>query len=135
MSRQFQRRPENFTCAHCGLAVIGNGYTNHCPRCLWSQHVDERPGDRLSACGGPMEPIGVEFIHDCWVIRHRCQRCQVERRNRNAKNDDHGVLIHIAAVAARREAFRQSEDWRASTDEHKKQTGGQARLSDGAAMA
>ena len=24
----------------------GNGYTNHCPKCLWSKHVDINPGDR-----------------------------------------------------------------------------------------
>ncbi|MBR6751902.1 MAG: RNHCP domain-containing protein, partial [Alphaproteobacteria bacterium] len=46
--KQFVKRVENFTCAHCGAEVFGNGYTNHCPKCLWSRHVDNNPGDRMS---------------------------------------------------------------------------------------
>ena len=56
----FQRRIENFVCENCGYEVAGTGYTNHCPKCLWSKHVDIHPGDRSAACGGMMEPIRVE---------------------------------------------------------------------------
>ncbi|HYC79501.1 MAG TPA: RNHCP domain-containing protein, partial [Candidatus Binatia bacterium] len=54
----FQRTPENFVCENCGTKVSGNGYTNHCPNCLYSKHVDNNPGDRLNKCHGLMEPIG-----------------------------------------------------------------------------
>ena len=42
----FTRKVEDFTCEHCGREVHGNGYTNHCPHCLHSKHVDVNPGDR-----------------------------------------------------------------------------------------
>ncbi|MFA5023297.1 MAG: RNHCP domain-containing protein, partial [Candidatus Paceibacterota bacterium] len=34
MSQNFKRQIEDFVCEHCGEKVVGNGYTNHCPRCL-----------------------------------------------------------------------------------------------------
>jgi hypothetical protein len=68
--------------------VVGNGYTNHCPRCLWSQHVDVHPGDRASPCRAPMRPIGVDYARDEFVVVHQCARCGVVRRNRAAADDD-----------------------------------------------
>lgn len=44
--KHFTKTVEDFICAHCGTHVRGNGYTNHCPECLWSKHVDNNPGDR-----------------------------------------------------------------------------------------
>jgi hypothetical protein len=53
-----------FVCAKCGLEVVplaGGGQRNHCPRCLYSMHVDGSvPGDRASGCDGLMCPIAVE---------------------------------------------------------------------------
>ena len=57
----FIRKIENFTCNNCGTFVVGDGYTNHCPNCLFSKHVDTSPGDRKSSCKGLMEPIGIEI--------------------------------------------------------------------------
>lgn len=72
----FKRQIENFICEHCGTKVVGNGYTNHCPNCLWSKHVDEKfPGDRASECLGMMEPISYEQQGDHWVITHKCVKC------------------------------------------------------------
>ena len=51
---RFTRVVEDFTCGQCGAAVTGDGYTNHCPLCLWSRHVDINPGDRAAECGGLM---------------------------------------------------------------------------------
>ena len=56
--KRFTRTIENFTCGICGTEVKGSGYTDHCPKCLWSEHVDIFPGDRKAECGGLMEPIG-----------------------------------------------------------------------------
>jgi len=46
------RRPGGFRCAHCGRQVAadapGTHHRNHCPWCLWSVHLDERPGDGLA---------------------------------------------------------------------------------------
>ena len=37
----FIRKTEDFICENCGAVVVGNGYTNHCPACLYSKHVEE----------------------------------------------------------------------------------------------
>ena len=58
--RKFQRKKEDFICENCNKKVKGDGYTNHCPACLWSKHVDINPGDRLAECKGMMKPIGLD---------------------------------------------------------------------------
>lgn len=50
--KKFQRQIEDFVCEKCGKEVKGDGYTDHCPRCLRSKHVDVNPGDRRSKCNG-----------------------------------------------------------------------------------
>ena len=59
-------------------------------------HVDERPGDRASDCGGAMEPIAIWVRHDEWVLIHRCQRCEELRPNRIAGDDNPLVLMRLA---------------------------------------
>ena len=95
-SKVFRRTIENFTCEHCGARVIGNGYTNHCPNCLWSKHVDVHPGDRAAACGGMMEPIRLEGSSPAYRIIHRCQRCGLERINNAEKSDSQDALLGLA---------------------------------------
>ncbi len=92
----FKRTVENFVCEHCGNHVVGNGYTNHCPKCLWSKHVDVFPGDRAESCGGMMEPIALEGGSPEYEIVHRCVRCKNERKNIIAAGDDNDALIAIA---------------------------------------
>ena len=58
-TRRFARTVEDFVCEKCGTQVEGDGYTNHCPHCLWSRHVDVNPGDRKATCKGMMEPVAV----------------------------------------------------------------------------
>ena len=68
MAKRFQRKIEDFVCANCGAKIKGNGYTNHCPACLWSKHVDINPGDRASVCGGLMKPIDIELKKGKYVL-------------------------------------------------------------------
>ena len=96
MEPKFQRRIEDFRCENCGTQVVGNGFTNHCPKCLWSKHVDINPGDRSELCGGMMEPIGVESKADGYRILFRCTRCSEERWNKTAPEDDFEVLLQVA---------------------------------------
>lgn len=91
----FIRQKENFACGHCGAAVVGNGYTNHCPVCLWSKHVDVDPGDRASTCGGLMEPIRVVAKGDGFVVTHRCVVCGHEKKNKASPQDDAKALREI----------------------------------------
>jgi hypothetical protein len=98
MTRKFQRRTEDFTCENCREFVIGDGYTNHCPVCLWSKHVDVNPGDRAATCGGLMEPVGAEQKSGETIIIHRCVKCHHIKRNRAAADDDFDLLVELVAI-------------------------------------
>jgi hypothetical protein len=95
MTKKFQRKIENFTCAHCGAAVVGDGYTNHCPHCLFSRHVDINPGDRAAPCGGLMRPVGFEQVKGEWRILHECQICGFARPNRLHRDDDQAKVLSL----------------------------------------
>lgn len=92
----FTKTVEDFNCAHCGAVVRGNGYTNHCPHCLWSRHVDENPGDRAATCGGMMRPISVAPDGVRFVIMHRCEICGKTKRQRTADDDDMDAIIKLS---------------------------------------
>lgn len=94
--KKFNRQIENFTCEHCGSEISGNGYTNHCPHCLYSKHVDINPGDRAADCGGLMEPVDIEQKGGKFVIVHRCQKCGFIRRNKVQENDDFDAVLRIS---------------------------------------
>ena len=97
--RRFSKRTEDFSCRWCGLDIQGNGFTNHCPSCLHSLHVDIHPGDRSADCGGLMTPVqakrdGKKGI----VILHRCEHCGHEKWNRSAEDDDREELTGLLGV-------------------------------------
>jgi hypothetical protein len=96
-TRLFQRRIENFECLHCGHQVQGNGFTNHCPQCLWSRHVDIHPGDRAADCKGQMQPISVTRKHQQYVILQRCLVCGFERKQKSAAEDSFEALLALAS--------------------------------------
>lgn len=87
-SKRFSKRVENFTCEVCGAEISGTGYTDHCPNCLWSKHVDINPGDRLSKCGGMMKPIKTEHNRTRFFIEYRCEKCKMKKRVQVAKDDN-----------------------------------------------
>lgn len=91
--KKFTRTIEDFNCAHCGAVVHGNGYTNHCPVCLYSMHVDNNPGDRAATCHGIMAPVAVTPQGDGFIITHKCERCGKTIRQRAAPDDDTDTLI------------------------------------------
>jgi len=65
----FQKKKEDFICEKCGFVNVGDGYTNHCQKCLWSKHVDINPGDRAEKCQGLMEPINLVNNSDVFLSR------------------------------------------------------------------
>lgn len=95
----------DFRCTKCGAFVTsahqfsGVNNRNHCPYCLWSSHLDlYTSGDRLSACKGPMKPIGLtmkksrnkyrpESSGELMMI-HECIECTAISINRIAADDD-----------------------------------------------
>lgn len=96
MAQTFRRNIEDFTCEHCGAGVKGNGYTNHCPKCLWSKHVDVHPGDRAAECGGMMEPVGVHIQGGEHDIVHQCVKCGHRKYNKVEEGDDRDVFIALS---------------------------------------
>ncbi|GIO27352.1 RNHCP domain-containing protein [Ornithinibacillus bavariensis] len=79
-----------FQCGNCGANVmpLTNGsYRNHCPFCLFSKHLDNQPGDRLSNCQGLMRPISLDYSgKKGYQIIHECIKCGKLQRNKVAYN-------------------------------------------------
>lgn len=104
--RQFQRRIEDFTCMNCGAEVSGDGYTNHCPQCLHSRHVDINPGDRAADCGGLMVPVAVDQKRGDYILLQRCVQCGHERKNKVSPADSRAALVKLAQDLAFRAVGR-----------------------------
>jgi rubrerythrin len=84
----FKKNKENFVCRKCGKKTIGSGYSDHCPSCLWSRHVDIWPGDRKNKCRGLMEPVAASVKKDDYLIYYQCQKCGYCHRVKSALNDN-----------------------------------------------
>lgn len=100
MSKKFQKNQEDFVCEKCGEKVSGDGYTNHCPACLWSKHVDINPGDREARCGGMMKPVWVEKVGKDFVLTNRCEICGHEKRNKISARDNFEEVLKVATRVA-----------------------------------
>ncbi len=92
---------ESFACKVCGTLVVpegaGSQHRNHCPKCLSSVHVDNKPGDRASLCEGIMDPVSVWVRKGGeWAIIHRCRLCGAFSSNRIAADDNPMLLMSIA---------------------------------------
>lgn len=96
MPKKFQRKIEDFVCEKCGQKVIGNGYTDHCPKCLWSVHIDINPGDREAKCKGLMNPIGIEIKNNKYTINYLCKKCGYKYKVKAAQNDDFNEILKIS---------------------------------------
>lgn len=94
-SLKFKKKKEDFVCENCREKVSGDGYTNHCPHCLWSKHVDIFPGDRAETCGGLMEPVDTEEVSGEWRVIQKCRSCGKIHKNRLSSTDDFDRLIKI----------------------------------------
>lgn len=74
----------------------GTQNRNHCPYCLYSKHVDIVRGDRKSACGGMMKPIGiVKRDNGEQLIVHQCRGCGFVSKNRVAGDDDDQLIADL----------------------------------------
>lgn len=98
MRKNFIRKKEDFTCENCGEFVSGDGYTDHCPKCLYGKHVDEKiPGDRESTCGGSMKPIGLTIKGRKHQIQYCCETCGKTFSCKVAKADNARKIIVISS--------------------------------------
>lgn len=96
MKKLFKKTVEDFVCENCGANVFGNGYTNHCPKCLWSKHVDVNPGDREGRCQGGMKPVSGDKDGKGYYIIHECTRCGLKKRKLLDADDDFKMFIEIS---------------------------------------
>ena len=102
----------DFKCAHCHVIVSsahflsGVNNRNHCPYCLWSCHLDlYAAGDRLSACKGPMKPVGLTLKKGRnkyqreprgeLMLVHECVECGTLSINRIAADDDASTIMTV----------------------------------------
>lgn len=98
---------------------IGTKNRNHCPYCLYSQHLDESvPGDRKSKCYGLMKPIGIVFkngkvdrygkkrIGEVMIV-HNCTKCGHTSYNRVASDDNSDAILQLADDKNKDEVRRQ----------------------------
>jgi len=95
MSKKFIRTKEDFLCESCGFSVIGDGYTDHCPKCLIGKHVDINPGDRLAECKGLMLPVDYQTKNKGTRIKYRCQKCNHVFWVKMASSDSLEALLSI----------------------------------------
>jgi hypothetical protein len=96
-SLKFKKKKEDFVCENCGAEVVGDGFTNHCPKCLYSKHVDIFPGDRTADCGGLMKPISAEESGGEWSVVHHCLKCGKEQKNKISSDDNFDEVVKISA--------------------------------------
>ena len=103
LAQDYRHAPctESFICKVCGAPVspqqMGGTHRNHCPHCLSSMHLDNRPGDRASLCKGVMDPVAVWARGDGeWAVIHRCRTCGTMHSNRIAADDNETLLLEIA---------------------------------------
>ena len=92
---KFIKNKEDFICERCESEVKGTGFTNHCPKCLWSKHVDIHPGDRASKCKGMMKPNSVEIKGQEYILINKCIKCGYEKRNTTSANDDFELILSL----------------------------------------
>lgn len=101
----FTKVNEPFSCIQCGFSVPKSSNTcrDHCPKCLYSLHVDNNPGDRAAECGGILKPIAwSKHKKKGYMIHYICQFCGMKRVNKFLENDtyladDFDVLIQLSS--------------------------------------
>lgn len=94
----FTTKDEGFICENCGYEVDKLHYTSrdHCPKCLYSKHVDITPGDRSNTCQGLLKPIGIEKYRDTYKIIYKCIKCGELHKNIVASDDDMDLIISLS---------------------------------------
>jgi predicted RNA-binding Zn-ribbon protein involved in translation (DUF1610 family) len=98
--KKFSKNIEDFICENCGAKVRGNGFTNHCPNCFYSKHVDINPGDRNCKCSGLMFPVAVLQKNDTFYIQHKCEKCGFMRKNSISLDDNMDNLFKLVKTLA-----------------------------------
>jgi len=96
--KKFNMIDESFTCENCHYEVNRLNYSarDHCPKCLYSKHVDINPGDRANSCLGLLEPIGIEKFKNTFKIIYKCKKCKQLHKNIIAVDDNIDLIINLS---------------------------------------
>ena len=96
--KKFNMIDEEFICENCLHIVQKLIYTSrdHCPKCLYSKHLDINPGDRANQCRGLMEPIGIEKYKNTYKIIYKCNKCNKLHKNIIANDDNFDKIIELS---------------------------------------
>ncbi|HOV29646.1 MAG TPA: RNHCP domain-containing protein [Candidatus Dojkabacteria bacterium] len=92
---KFVRKIENFVCENCNTENVGDGYTDHCSKCLYSKHVDINPGDRSSGCKGLMKPVFVDMHDGKYRIYYECEKCGYTHKVTASENDNFEEILKL----------------------------------------
>lgn len=88
-----------FICKNCGFEVKENDNfkgRNHCPKCLFSLHLDIFPNDNANSCHGLMQPVGTLENEDKeLLILHKCLQCGKTSRAKAAFDDSYDKILEI----------------------------------------
>lgn len=105
-SPKFKKINESFSCQHCHAQVPASQQScrDHCPKCLYSIHVDNNPGDRQAECGGLLKPIAwSSHKKKGYMIHYECQKCGMKKVNKFLEfdaflADDFNVLLKLSSI-------------------------------------
>ena len=89
---------QEFICLNCGHVVkpLKMGIRNHCPKCLYSLHLDIFPNDNANDCHGLMAPVHTLQNEDGeLLIVHKCLNCGKSARAKVALDDDYDIVLKI----------------------------------------
>ncbi len=94
------RNNQGFTCEHCmyTTGAAKGPSRNHCPKCLYSKHVDNVPGDRANLCHGLMKPISAQLLKGGRLsITFQCGLCSNTGNNISAQDDTMELMGELLA--------------------------------------
>ena len=96
--KNFKMIDENFICENCGESVSKLEYSarDHCPKCLFSKHVDINPGDRNNNCKGLLRPVGLEKFKQTYKVLYKCDKCGETHKNIVATDDNMDLMIQLS---------------------------------------
>lgn len=97
--KTFIKNNEEFTCLNCGKLVPKHPTSSrdHCPYCLWGQHVDINPGDRLNDCRGMLKPVGIKIANGKTRVVYTCEKCKKNVLCIKAPDDNQEEILKLSS--------------------------------------
>lgn len=110
-----KRLTGDLQCGNCGsvfsLSIPNGKHRDHCPVCLYSVHIDNRPGDRNAWCGqgthdnwspSKLVPVGVTELQNVPSIVYKCEKCGAVKINKYAPDDSQSLITKLPTVSVKK---------------------------------